>query len=49
MREKTFVEKFMTRLGFVNSGMNLDQFHAFLKKDRASFEKFVSDMGIPKK
>lgn len=49
MSEPAFIDKFMTRLGFSGSSMGVDQFLAFMKKEREAFQKFATDMGLERK
>ncbi|MFM9968184.1 MAG: Bug family tripartite tricarboxylate transporter substrate binding protein [Burkholderiales bacterium] len=49
MTDAGFIDKFMTRLGFRGTSMSVDQFNAFLRKERNDFQKFADDMGLERK
>ena len=49
MAEREFIDKFMARLGFTGTNMDVDQFAAFLRKERADFQKFATEMGLERK
>lgn len=49
MSDAGFIDKFMTRLGFTGANMDVDQFAAFLRKQRTDFQKFATDMGLERK
>ena len=49
MGDPKYAELYMRRLGFRDAHMDVDQFNAFLRKNRADFEKFAGEMGLEKK
>lgn len=48
MEDPKYAEQYVKRLGFRSTNMDVDQFNAFLRKNRADFEEFAREMGLQK-